>query len=537
MNNGSNTLILPEGYAERQLMDPDLEFSYAEALDLMLREYGRGLADLELARDDIGWDKLGASRAMELSPDTRINIVNRAREYWYRDPLAKQTIRLWTDYGIGKGITWKAREESTGDVLREKLWGHKDNRMIFSPTGQRMSSNKLLVDGELFLVLFVGPDGIKVRRVDPLQIVEVLCDPEDEETPRYYKRERTSVNAGLKTMVYADWQSDGDGSVPDSQGQAQAATEEALVFHVAMNTLGRRGISLLAPMMDWSKAYRKFMEARASIVQALSQFAWEGKVKGGSAAVTALRNQFRSNFAAGGDTETNPTPARGATLFTNQSLDMNPIKTDTGAANAQTDGNMLLGMAGAGVGIFPHYYGAGEAFRLATATAMETPMLKEFESYQELWIGEKGIYQQLFDFTCETYKVSEDKWFVDIDAPPIVQDDVPALIHAQLEATQAFPSIADADEFKKLVLTTLGINNPNEVLDALRKEEEERKKEREKTAEEELAKMKAEQEQNQNQPPQPGDNVPPQEPQEMQPQQAVKLAQEVRKLTEALRGV
>jgi len=36
-------------------------------------------------------------------------------------------------------------------------------------------------------------------------------------------------------------------------------------------------------------------------------------------------------------------------------------------------------------GVFPHWAGMGDAYRLATATAMEGPLLRQFSRYQSLW--------------------------------------------------------------------------------------------------------------------------------------------------------
>jgi len=52
---------------------------------------------------------------------------------------------------------------------------------------------------------------------------------------------------------------------------------------------------------------------------------------------------------------------------------------------------------------------------------------------------------------------------VDIDFPPIVEDDLASRIEAITKAVLAFPEL-DGNDMRKLVLTTLGVNNPDEVL-------------------------------------------------------------------------
>ena len=434
---------------------------YSQALESVLREYGVGTAELELARDDVGWMKLGLHEESGLPGLGRTYIIRRARAYFNRDPLSKQAVRIWTDYALGRGIGWKAKEDKTGEVLRE-FWDLKANEPIFSNQGQRKSSDKLLVDGEIFFIFFVGAKEVKVRRVDPLEITEIITDPDDIETTRLYKRDWMNAQNQQKQEYYLDWTNeDKDGTWPDSLGTPQKATaDNGIIYHVPFNTLGIRGVSLLISAMDWSKAHRKFLEARASITEALARFAWKAKLKGTPAQVTAEQNALRSSLAGGGDTESNPPPAPGSTWVENEGYNLTPIKTESGASAAQVDANMLLQIFGSAVGVFPHYFGAGEAFRLATATAMERPMRVQFEAYQQMWAD---VYDNIFNFVLDKAGVPTDKRFIDIDFPPIAEKDANEKIKAIVEVVGAMPEL-DGDEMRKLVLTTLGINNPDEVL-------------------------------------------------------------------------
>lgn len=437
----------------------------ASALDgvaSLLQEYGIGLADLELAKDDLGWTKLGMPRAnQDLTSWSRQELVKRARAYYLRDPLAKQAIRLWTDYSLGRGFAYKAESKRAQAVLDE-FWGMRANRNIFSAQGQRKSSNKALVDGEVFFPIFAGAGAdVKVRRIDPLEITEILTDPDDIETPVLYKREWWTLQKGLRTAYYRDWMYDGDlDEVPDELGQNQRATEDAMIFHLAINTLGQRGYSLLTPAMDWTKAHRKFLEARASITQALSRFAWKGKSQGGAAQIAAMKSQLKSSHQGGGTTENNPPAAAGATWLENQAFDLQQMKVDTGAKNAEADGRMLKLQVAAGTGIFEHYFGDPSTGNLATSKAMELPMLKMFESYQQVW---EDTYGALFEFVLINAGIPPAERYVDIDSPPIIEKDAPAIIEAIAKALTIMPEL-NTDELRKMMLTTLGINDPDEVL-------------------------------------------------------------------------
>src|SRR5579859_2482955 len=85
-------------------------------------------ADIELALDDRGW-LVGGKRMMgELDPLSRQVQVNRSRYYWLRDPLAKQAVRLWTDYAFGdQALTWTCEDAATQKNL-DKFMKDRRNR-------------------------------------------------------------------------------------------------------------------------------------------------------------------------------------------------------------------------------------------------------------------------------------------------------------------------------------------------------------------------------------------------------------------------
>jgi hypothetical protein len=70
-------------------------------------------ADLSLRIEDQGWVRLGAQLVGDIDAATRTRLVQLARIYYHRDPLAKQVVRLWTDYAIGNGVNFKCADAGT----------------------------------------------------------------------------------------------------------------------------------------------------------------------------------------------------------------------------------------------------------------------------------------------------------------------------------------------------------------------------------------------------------------------------------------
>lgn len=409
----------------------------------------------DLALEDAGWINLSGGGGWVIPDATRILSVQRARVAYMKDPLARQAIRIWTDYTFGSGITYKAKEESTKKVL-EAFWDAKENKALLSPRGQRKLSDKLLVDGEVFFALFLGTGGQAiVRSIDPLEITEIITNPEDIEDVRYYKRSWLKNNAS-KVSIYRSITNKKDEATVDSTTTAITKTEDAFVLHLTYNTIFQRGNPLLLPALDWIDYYRRFLASRIAIMLALAKFAWKAKVKGGQAAVDRIKATFHGQA-----------PAAGSTLYENEGLDTTPIKTETGAQGAYQDGKMIKHQIFAAVGIPEQYFGDISTGNLATAKTVELPMVKQFQSYQATW---RGLFQEIDEAVLEHNKVPEKDWYVDRDFPPIAEDEAAQIAQALKEILTVLPQLAEAPEVIQVALMALGINDTQEVLDNLEEE-------------------------------------------------------------------
>ena len=131
------------------------ELAPRDELEFLIREATESVED-ELRLEDAGWQTISGQTGEVILPAQRIINLKLSRLYYTKDPLGKQSIRLWTDYTFGSGMTFRAKEDDTQKVLA-KYWKSPDNKNILSARGQRKSSDKLLVDGEIFFVQFLGP--------------------------------------------------------------------------------------------------------------------------------------------------------------------------------------------------------------------------------------------------------------------------------------------------------------------------------------------------------------------------------------------
>lgn len=424
-----------------------------------------------------------------LNPDSsgldehdRRQLVERARVSAIVNPVCKQVRNLWTNYGIGAGLAYKARSRMAQTIV-DAVIANPKNKNIFSPFGQRKTSNIGLTDGELFIVVFGTGAHAIIRRVDSLTIEKIATDPNDKDSPLYYIQK---IERGGKEQfrVYPDWTnadlepgmtSDGDTIVItdaddngnrkvlvfNSNGQelhresAQSEFIDAPMHHWLFDGEGQRGLSLFSTMLDWCKAQQMFMRDRIAITRAIAMFAWKMRTKGGDAAVNTILNKFNTTMTNTSSDEDNPRPTGGSMYIGNNAADLKPMPQETGADSARIDGDMIMNMAGLGGGVFAQYLGRGDLPNYAMANSMEGPMVKQWEAYQEQL---EDLYRTIFRIVLRT-EVSERNQLVDVEAPELIRRDTPAMLDGFTKLLSVMPGIATSEEVQRKILGLIGIDH------------------------------------------------------------------------------
>jgi len=114
--------------------------------------------------------------------------------------------------------------------------------------------------------------------------------------------------------------------------------------------------------------------------------------------------------------------------------------------------------------VFPHWLGRGEAFRLATASAMAQPVLKAFRRYQLWWAD---VWRDLVDLVLTMKelhggeKYESHKATVSTDAE--VEADIGVMSAALVEMFDR--GLVPSPEAMRIALTLLGVPNVEEVLE------------------------------------------------------------------------
>jgi len=424
-----------------------------DELQVLIMEATKAVED-DLALEDTGWINLSGTTSDIISAADKINNVKLSRLYAAKDPLGKQAIRLWTDYTFGTGMTWSVDDRNAegkkAKGILEEFWNAKANRNILGAIGQRVSSNKLLVDGVIYFAIFLGQP-CTIRRIDPLEITEIITDPDDKEDVKFYKREWSDQQATPHTDYYRSTDNIKGQAAKDFKGATIKDSEKALIYRLEYND----GNPLLLPALLWMKYHTRFLASRIAIMLALAKFAWKQKVKGGQAAVDAIKAKTHDKDIPAGSTE-----------IENEGIDTTPIKTETGASAAYQDGRMLKLQIAAAVGIPEQYFGDISIGNLATAKTVELPMMKMFQSYQQVW---NSAYQDIDELILEHNGANADI-HIDRDFPKIAPSDVVQIAQALVQILTVMPELGSAADVQQIALMALGVNDPADVLEELAKE-------------------------------------------------------------------
>ncbi len=406
-----------------------------------------------LSLEDRGWSLLGQQASSSGVTDAqRIQAVKDARVYGARDPLAVQAIRLWTTYAFGTGMSFDVPDLTAKKVV-DRFWLDPENRGVLSSSGQRKSSDRCLTDGEIFFVVFVDArKTARIRRLDPLEM-QIITNPDDVEDVMFYRRKYTDTMGDTNVTIYLSPNNLGGENVKDSEGKEVTANSDGVVFHLAINTIGQRGNSLLLPALEWLFLHRRFLASRAAVMLALSRFALKGTVKGGAAAVAGLKAALD-----------NETPEAGSVWLQNQGVDLKNFGADTGAKNAYNDDRMLKLQVFSAFGFPEHYFGDVSMGNLATAKTIEAPILKQIQTYQDVWTG---TYNEIDQYVMAVNRIPVTSMYIDRDFPAISPEDAGALAENIERMVGVFPELADSREVLQQALLVAGVDDVQVALDKL----------------------------------------------------------------------
>ena len=336
----------------------------------------------------------------ETTEQDRLLAVRESRVLQTSDPVTERIIDIWTDFGFGLKLDIEPVDDAAKEVWNE-FWKAERNKPLLAERVIHELSDTLLGDGEFWFVYFVSEhDGqVTLRLLLTDEIKEIITDPDDDLLPVYYRRVWKDLQGNTHEMYYRDWRirdDDGvlgkdlklDSTVPKAEDKN--GNTSVFAMHIAFRLRGikkLRGWPLLTTGAPWARAYKEFLQNRAAIARAVASVVDKLIVKGGSTAVDVIRARFDAALDDTGRWGVSDVPEAGSTWVENEALTRQRMPLTTGAGDARIDGGALLAQAGLPGGIPPHALGRGEVVRMAVAEAMDAPIYRQFQRYQNLWVS------------------------------------------------------------------------------------------------------------------------------------------------------
>ncbi|WP_189041026.1 hypothetical protein [Micromonospora sonchi] len=458
------------------------------------------VADLQRALYEPGWIRLTASGEHEFSPEAMVQMRAICRLYAIKSPLFRSALNLRSSYVWGQGVEITARANGRQDgqqdvqaVIRAFL-DDPSNQRTLTGAGARDQLERygLGCDGEVFFALFTRPATGRVQtRILPAdEIAEIICDPEDADTPWYYRRRWTHVGRDARGNAVRETREQLYPAIdyrPTSKPATYAGRRvdwAAPVLHMPVNQpLGwQRGIPDTYPAVDWAKAYKEFLEDWARLMRSLSRYAWKASAPGGrNAAVRTRLASPPSRDPASGEVN-----HAGATAVLPPDVQLEAVS-KSGATLDSDSGRPLAAMVAAALGIpvtmllgDPGITGAR-----ATAETLDDPTERAMTQRRDLWAA---VLHRVLRYVIAASvlapkgrlsgSVTVDDWgqqvvaldgdtdpTIDITWPRLDDVDMAKLVTAVVEAssTQTLPPEVVARQ----LLTALGVRNVDKLIEQM----------------------------------------------------------------------
>lgn len=460
------------------------------------------LADLELALDDIGWQRLQFDSQHDFTRTGLDRIIALSRLNALKNPLIRRGVHLKSHYVWGQGVEINARDATINDeVIRPFIDDRGNREALFASQASQSKDRLLTTDGNVAFVLVpnVNTGRVKIRSITVDELRDKVTNPEDRSEVWFYKRswtERTwaldGPGAGIDRIArreawYPDWRYRPEkGKQIESIGGLQVRWDTP-IMHVKVGGLDgmRFGVPETYAALDWAKAYKLFLEDWATIVRSLSRFAWSLTVqrKPGQAA-TRL-----GSTATPSQRETTPSPVAGSTFVAKEGVDLTPIS-KSGATVASADGVWLAKMVGAALDVpYTILMGDPDMGNLATAKTLDRPTELAMMARQSLWseviadlcnyavdwaarapagpIGSAII--TMVDGSEVVTLADEADRTIEVVFPPILQDDLKSTIDAIVAANAT--ELVPPKVVLTLILQALSVDDVDEIVDGFDEEQ------------------------------------------------------------------
>lgn len=348
--------------------------------------------------EEPGYTKLGDVEDKNITLDYLKKIRHEAWKAVLTNPLAKRQVRNVTSYLVGRGLKISSPSIDAQEIIDDFIHDPENYWELFV----REESNRLQIDGEIIVLLFIntGNGKVMVRDIEPSEITEVILSPDDYRKILALRRVHTRKIysddfKSFKTETIDEYIKPGE---PDPNNEN--IIRDFLFIKMPIIATQFRGIPELSSHLYWLKKYRQLLDARVVLNEGRAAFLWDVTVDGTDKDVKYVR-------------EKNSKPPRPGTVkFHNKQVTWEPKSLNINAQESEADLRAVKLMTVAGSGQ-PEYMITGDASNANFASTQETTFsfLKCLEDYQDLYeyflgalFNKVFYYAQKYGEAPETFK-------------------------------------------------------------------------------------------------------------------------------------
>lgn len=350
--------------------------------------------DIELALQNVEWRRQVNLSWLEFSRWGIQQIILISRLYYLKNPICRRLIDVCAAYVFARGVEVTTNDDAANDTLKEFF---ERNKIVMGQNALVAQERSKDTDGNLFWVFFSdkADKGLtSIRTIDATEIADIICDPDDADTPWYYRRTWDQRSFDTATGVIAVTTESAWYPALNYDPAAKIAAINQIPVRWDQPVLHRKtgavakwhfGCPRIYPMLDWAREARRFLEACASVRQSLSQFALTLTTKGGQQALEGVKAQMSTTVGPTSQIwDQNPPAGRGSTFASGPGTKLEAFKT-AGAGFSPEDVRQYKLMCCMCKGVPETFLADVSTGNLATATSLDRPTETAFLELQESW--------------------------------------------------------------------------------------------------------------------------------------------------------
>ena len=341
-------------------------------------------------------------------------------------PLAYRGLSITKDFVVGEGIHVEAVDPQIEDLL-QKHWTLNEYDWWIENLVLELS-----LYGELFLTTHVSAGGqVRLGAIDPLDVVQVILDPQDGRTPRWV--EVNPPNTGEKPVRLKVVSLD-ENPLSPTHGRL---TGQVFYFNVNKITHQIRGNSDLLSSIDWIDQHEQLLFSIVEMARAQMAHVWDVEIKG---ARGKQLEEYRKTLGS--------RPKAGMVRLHSENVKFQAVSPNLSSGDTEALGRMLKVHIASSMGLPLHWLSeGGEAGRAAQAE-MGVPTTKRLRNRQRTV---RKMLERIFRYAIDQAIIANPAILMSVDStsftvktPPIWPIDTQRITASMQTGFQALAGAQEA---------------------------------------------------------------------------------------------